>query len=58
MPPRLLERYRKEIAPSLIKDFKHKNPLAAAHLEKIILNMGCGEAAHDAKVLENAQRDL
>jgi large subunit ribosomal protein L5 len=56
--PRMLERYRKEIAPALAKQFKHANPIAAARLEKIVVNMGCGEAAHDAKVLEAAQRDL
>ena len=54
----MLERYRKELAPALAQQFKHRNVLAAAHLEKIVLNIGCGEAAHDAKVLEAAQRDL
>lgn len=54
----MLERYRKELAPALAKQFKHRNVLAAARLEKIVLNIGCGEAAHDAKVLEDAQRDL
>ena len=57
-PPRLLERYRKEIAPSLAKQFQCKNLLAAPRLEKIVVNVGCGEAAHDAKVLEAVQRDL
>ena len=56
--PRMLERYRKEIAPVLAKDFSHKNLMATAHLEKIVLNIGCGEAAHDAKFLEAAQKDL
>ena len=56
--PRLLEHYRKTIAPSLATAFKHKNPMAVARLEKIVLNIGCGEAAHEAKVLEAAQRDL
>ena len=56
--PRLLTRYRSEIAPALMKQFNHKNLLAAARLEKIVLNIGCGEAAHDAKILEAAQRDL
>jgi len=56
--PRLLERYRKEIAPALAKQFHRKNMLAVARLEKIVLNIGCGEAAHDAKALEAAQRDL
>jgi len=56
--PRMLERYRKDLAPALAKQFKHSNPMAAARLEKIVVNMGCGEAAHDAKILEAAQRDL
>ncbi len=56
--PRMLERYRKEIAPALAKQFGHHNLMAAAHLEKIVLNVGCGEAAHDAKVLEAVQRDV
>jgi len=56
--PRLLERYRKELAPALAKQFNHRNLMAAAHLEKIVLNVGCGEAAHDAKFLEAVQRDL
>lgn len=56
--PRMLERYRKEIVGDLAKQFKHKNLMAAARLEKIVLNVGCGDAAHDAKVLEAVQRDL
>lgn len=56
--PRMLERYRKEILPGLSKQFNHKNPMAAARLTKIVLNVGCGEAAHEPKALETAQRDL
>ena len=56
--PRLLTRYRNEIAPALMKQFNHKNMMATARLEKIVVNIGCGEAAHDAKILEAAQRDL
>jgi large subunit ribosomal protein L5 len=56
--PRLQERYRKEIAPALAKQFQHGNVMAVARLQKIVVNMGCGEASHDAKVLEQAQRDL
>ena len=56
--PRMLERYQQEIARELAKQFKHKNLMAVARLEKIVLNTGCGEAAHDAKVLEAVQRDL
>ena len=56
--PRMLERYRKEIAPTLVEQFKHKHPIAAARLEKIVLNIGCGDAAHDAKHLEAVQKAL
>jgi len=56
--PRLQERYRKDIAPALAKQFNHTNVMAVARLEKVVLNMGCGEAAHDAKVLEEAQQGL
>ena len=56
--PRLLERYRKEIAPALAKQFRHTNLMAVARLEKVVLNIGCGEAAHDAKLLEALQKDL
>ena len=56
--PRLLLRYRQEIAPQLAKQFGHRNLMATARLKKIVLNVGCGEAAHDAKILEAAQHDL
>ena len=56
--PRMLERYRKENAPALAKQFHYTNLMATPRLEKIVVNIGCGEAAHDAKVLEAAQRDL
>ena len=57
-PPRLRIRYEKEIVPALMKRFGFTNRLAVPRLRKIVLNMGCGEAAHDAKVLEQAQSDL
>lgn len=56
--PAMLDRYRKQIQPELAKAFKHTNPHAVARLEKVVLNMGCGEAAHDAKILEAAQKEL
>ncbi len=56
--PRLLERYRAEIAPTLAKQFGRRNSLAVPRLEKIVVNIGCGEAAHDAKVLDAAVREL
>ncbi len=56
--PRLLEQYRKEIAPALGKTLHQSNLMAVPRLNKIVLNVGCGEAAHDAKILEAVQRDL
>ena len=56
--PRMQQRYRQDIAPALAKQFGHKNPMAVPRLEKVVLNFGCGEAAHDAKALEAAQTDL
>ncbi len=56
--PRLLERYRREIVPALVKQFGYKNAMAVPRLDKVVVNIGCGEAAHDAKVLEAAQKDL
>ncbi len=56
--PTLLRKYQDEIAPALMKRFGITNRMAAPKLMKIVVNMGCGEAAHDAKILEQAQRDL
>ena len=56
--PSMQERYRRDIAPGLAKQFGYKNLMAVPRLEKVVLNMGCGEAAHDAKVLEAAQAEL
>jgi large subunit ribosomal protein L5 len=56
--PAMHERYRKVIAPALSKQFGYANLMAVPRLEKVVLNMGCGEAAHDAKVLEAAQTEL
>src|SRR5881296_2433003 len=55
---RLKERYQKEIAPSLAKEFGIKNPMAVPRLDKIIINMGMGEAIANAKVLDTAVEEL
>ncbi len=55
---RLKERYQKEIAPSLAKEFAIKNPMAVPRLDKIVLNMGMGEAIANAKVLDTAVTEL
>ena len=56
--PAFLKRYEDQIRPALVKQFKRANRLAVPRLTKIVLNIGCGEAAHDAKVLEEAMRHL
>jgi len=56
--PRLKDRFRKEIAPALMKEFELKNPAAVPHLHKIVVNMGVGEATQNAKVLDPAVSEL
>lgn len=55
---RLKGRYRSEIAPALQKQFGYKNVMQIPTLTKIVVNMGVGEAARDAKLIEGAIRDL
>ena len=56
--PRLKERYRNEIAPALREEFGFGNVMQIPGLTKIVVNMGVGEAARDAKLIEGAVRDL
>src|SRR5437870_8874875 len=56
--PRLKDRFRKEIAPALMKEFELKNPMAVPHLHKIVVNMGVGEATQNAKILDPAVNEL
>ena len=58
MPPRLKERYHAEIAPALRKEFGYANVMQIPALVKISVNMGVGEAARDAKLIEGAVKDL
>jgi large subunit ribosomal protein L5 len=57
-PPRLKERYKAEIAPALREEFGFANVMQIPTLTKIVVNMGVGEAARDAKLIEGAVRDL
>jgi large subunit ribosomal protein L5 len=56
--PRLKERYRDEIAPALREEFSFANVMQVPTLTKIVVNMGVGEAARDAKLIEGAVKDL
>ncbi len=58
MSARLKEVYKKEVVPSLMKEFSYKNVMQAPALTKIVLNIGLGEAVKDVKVIEAATRDL
>ena len=56
--PRLKEVYKKEIVPALTKQFGYKSVMEVPRIEKIVLNMGVGEAIGDKKLLENAAADM
>jgi large subunit ribosomal protein L5 len=56
--PRLKQRYRDEIAPQLREQFGYANVMQIPGLTKVVVNMGVGEAARDAKLIDGAVRDL
>jgi large subunit ribosomal protein L5 len=55
---RLKEKYREEIVPELMKEFGYSNVMEAPKLEKIVINVGVGEAISNSKALESAVSDL
>jgi len=57
-PPRLKDRYRKEILPALMKEFSYSNTMQAPKVQKIIVNIGVGEAISNAKALDGAVKDM
>jgi len=57
-PSRLFERYKKEIAPALAKEFSIGNVMAVPRLRKIVVNMGMGEATQNIKLLDAASAEL
>lgn len=58
MPSRLRERYQKQVLPALQKEFSYKNRMAVPRLEKIVVNMGVGEATQNAKLMDGAVAEL
>jgi large subunit ribosomal protein L5 len=56
--PRLKQRYLDEIAPALREEFGYRNVMQVPTVTKVVVNMGVGEAARDAKLIEGAVRDL
>ena len=57
-PSRLHVRYKKEVVPALVKHFNYKNLMAVPKLEKIVINMGLGEAIGNAKIIDVAAAEL
>lgn len=55
---RLRDKYKNDIAPALAKEFDIKNPMAIPKIEKIVVNMGLGEASANAKILDVATEEL
>jgi large subunit ribosomal protein L5 len=56
--PRLLERYRKEVTPKLRQEFGYTNPHQVPNFEKIVVNIGLGEATQNPKLMERATEEL
>ena len=55
---RLKDMYKSEIVDAMIKKFGYKNAMEVPKIDKIVLNMGVGEAKENAKILENAMADM
>lgn len=55
---RLKEQYKKEIVPNLIKEFGYKNIMQVPRIEKVVVNMGLGEAIQNVKILDSATEEL
>ena len=55
---RLSDYYKNEVAPALMKKFEYKSPMQIPKIEKIILNIGAGDAKDNAKVIDNIMADL
>ena len=58
MTSRLLERYRNQIVPNMMKRFGYNNPMRVPRISKIVINMGVGLGATDIKILESAMSNL
>ena len=55
---RMKELYTAEVAPALMKEFGYKSTMQIPRIEKVVVNVGCGEAREHAKILENVVGDL
>lgn len=55
---RLQERYRQEVVPAMMRMFQYRNVMQAPRIQKVVVNIGLGEALDNPKVLESASTDL
>ena len=55
---RMKEMYKAEVAPALMQQFGYKSTMQIPRIDKVVVNVGCGEARENAKVLENVVGDL
>ena len=58
MTPRMLEKYRSEVIPALQKEFGYKNVMQLPKLEKVVVNIGVGDAKLDIKFMDKAIEEL
>ncbi len=58
VPPRLRETFREKVLPALMKEFSYQNPMQVPRLDRIVLNVGMGEAIQNVKLLESAATEL
>ena len=56
--PNLKAKYNAEVAPALMKQFGYKSVMQIPKIDKVVVNVGCGEARENAKILDNVVRDL
>jgi large subunit ribosomal protein L5 len=54
----MLEKYRNDVVPALMKEFEYTNVMQAPRLDKVVLNIGLGEAIQNGRAIESATRDL
>ena len=57
-PPRLRDRYRNEVIPRMMKEFSYSNPMQVPRVERVVLNVGMGEAIQNVKLLDSAVAEL
>ena len=55
---RLKDYYSKTVVPALVKEFNYKNPMQVPKMEKIVINMGLGEAISNVKIIDGAVQEL